>query len=44
MSDKGFNCQDQLASVGASLVIPAFVGKKQFSKEQTELNKTENCC
>ena len=37
----GFNCQDELASVGASLVTPAFlVGKKQFSKEQTEHNKT----
>ena len=41
MADKGFNCQDELASVGASLVTPAFlVGKKQFSKEQTEHNKT----
>ena len=40
MADKCFNCQDKLASVGASLVIPAFlVEKKQFSKEQTEHNK-----
>lgn len=40
MADKGFNCQDELASVGATLVIPAFLkGTKQFSKEQTEHNK-----
>ena len=41
MADKGFNCQDELASVGTSLVIPAvLVDKKEFSKEQTEHNKT----
>ena len=41
MADKGFNCQDELASVGASLLMPAYMkGVKQFSKEQTEHNKT----
>ncbi|KAK3697325.1 hypothetical protein QZH41_004726 [Actinostola sp. cb2023] len=40
MADKGFNCQDELASVGATLVIPAFLkGTKQFNKEQAEHNK-----
>jgi len=40
MADKGFNCQDELASVGASLVMPAFLDKKvQFSKEETNHNK-----
>lgn len=41
MADKGFNCQDELASVGATLIIPAFLkAKKQFSAEQSEHNKT----
>ena len=40
MADKGFNCQDELASVGASLVMPTFLDKKvQFSKEETNHNK-----
>jgi len=40
MADKGFNVQDELASVGASLVIPAFLkGKKQFSSEESNRNK-----
>jgi hypothetical protein len=40
MADKGFNCQDELASVGATLVLPHMLkGIKQFSKEQTEHNK-----
>ena len=40
MADKGFNCQDELASVGASLVTPAFLkGSHQFSKSDTEYNK-----
>lgn len=40
MADKGFNCQDELASVGASLVMPALLDKKvQFSKEETNHNK-----
>ena len=28
MVDKGFNCKDELASVGASLVTPTFLDKK----------------
>ena len=28
MADKGFNCQDELAFVGASLVIPTFLDKR----------------
>lgn len=40
MADKGFNCQDELASVGASLVIPVFLkGSSQFSKKDSEHNK-----
>ncbi|XP_074632715.1 uncharacterized protein LOC141891627 [Acropora palmata] len=40
MADKGFNCQDELASVGASLVIPTFLDKKvQFSSKETNHNK-----
>ena len=40
LADKGFNCQDELASVGATLIIPAFLkGTKQFSQHQTEHNK-----
>ena len=34
MADKGFLIQDELAPVGATLIIPAFLkGKQQFSKE-----------
>ena len=40
MADKGFNCQDELASAGASLVIPTFLDKKvQFSSKETNHNK-----
>ena len=40
MADKGFNCQDDLASVGTSLRLPSFLGKKiQFSKEETNHSK-----
>lgn len=40
MADKGFNCQDELASVGATLVIPTFLDKKvQFSSKETNHNK-----
>ena len=40
MADKGFNCQDELASVGASPVIPTFLDKKvQFSSKETKHNK-----
>lgn len=40
MADKGFNCQDELASVGASLVMPTFLDKKvQFSSRETNHNK-----
>lgn len=40
LPDKGFNCQDELASVGATLIIPAFLkGIEQFSQEQTDHNK-----
>ena len=36
MADKGFNCQDELASVGASLVMPVLLDRRvQFSKEET---------
>lgn len=40
MADKGFNCQDELASVGATLIL-THMSKKivQFSKDQTEHNK-----
>lgn len=41
MADKGFNCQDELASVGALLVTPCFLkAKSQFSTKETEHNKT----
>ena len=41
MADKGFNCQDELASVGAVLVTPKFLkDKSQFSTKETEHNKT----
>ena len=41
MADKGFNCQDELASVGAILVTPNFLKDKgQFSTKETEHNKT----
>ena len=41
LADKGFNCQDELASVGATLVIPAFLKQnKQFTTQQGEHNKT----
>ena len=40
MAEKGFNCQDELASVGASLVIPTFFDKKlQFSSKETNHKK-----
>lgn len=40
MADKGFLIQDELAAVGATLIIPAFLkGKQQFSKEEGEKNK-----
>lgn len=40
MADKGFLIQDDLASLGVTLTIPAFLkGKNQFSKEETEKNK-----
>lgn len=40
MADKGFNCTDELASVGAELIRPAFLVKDtQFSKEETNHNK-----
>ena len=41
MADKGFNCRDELASVGAILVTPNFLNDKgQFSTKETEHNKT----
>jgi len=44
MADKGFLIQDELAAVGASLVIPAFLkARKQFSKEEAEKNKKVAC-
>ena len=40
MADKGFLIQDELASVGALLTIPAFLkGRKQFTKEEAEKTK-----
>lgn len=37
MADKGFLVQDEIAAVGATLIIPAFLkGKQQFSKEEGE--------
>lgn len=40
MADKGFNVQDELASVGATLVIPSFLkGKTQFSSGDCSKNK-----
>lgn len=40
MADKGFNCIDELASVGAELIRPTFLTKKrQFSKDETNHNK-----
>ena len=40
MADKGFTIQDELASVGARLVMPHFLkGKKQFTKQQSDHNK-----
>ena len=45
MADMGFLIQDEpLASVGATLTIPAFLsGRKQFSKEDTATNKKVAC-
>ena len=44
MADKGFLIQDELASVGALLTIPAFLkGRKQFTKEEAEKNKKMAC-
>lgn len=40
MADKGFLIKDELASVGATLVLPKFLqGKKQFNKEEAAHNK-----
>lgn len=40
MADKRLNIQDELASVGVSLVIPAFLkGKTRFSMQETTKNK-----
>lgn len=40
MADKGFTIQDDLASVGARLVIPNFLtSRDQFSKVENEQNK-----
>ena len=40
MADKGFTIQDDLASVGARLVIPNFLkSRSQFSKAENEQNK-----
>jgi len=44
MADKGFTIQDDLAAVGASLVMSEFLqGKKQFTKEEAEKNKKVAC-
>ena len=44
MADKGFLIQDELASVGAVLTMPAFLkGRKQFSKEEAAKNKKVAC-
>lgn len=44
MADKGFTIQDDLATVGARLVIPAFLQSRgQFSKVETEHNKKIAC-
>ena len=44
MADKGFLIQDELASVGVLLTIPAFLkGRKQFTKEEAEKNKKVAC-
>lgn len=41
MADKGFSIQDDLAEVGASLVMPNFLkGKRQFTVEESKHNKT----
>lgn len=41
MADKGFNVQDELASVGVTLVMPHFLkGKTQFSSEECNNNKS----
>ena len=40
MADKGFLIKDELASVGATLVLPKFLqGKKLFNKEEAAHNK-----
>ena len=40
MADKGFNIENELGSVGVSLLIPAFLkGKTQFSIQETNKNK-----
>ncbi|XP_068742323.1 uncharacterized protein [Montipora capricornis] len=44
MADKGFLIQDELASVGALLTIPAFLkGHKQFTKEEAVHVHVERC-
>ena len=44
MADQGFLIQDELASVGAFLTMPAFLkGRKQFSKEEAAKNKKVAC-
>ena len=44
MADKGFLIQDELVSVGATLVMPKFLkNRKQFTKEEAEDNKKAAC-
>ena len=46
MADKGFLIQDELASVGAVLTMPAFLKERkqfQFSKEEAAKNKKVAC-
>ena len=44
MADKGFLIQDELVSVGATLVMPKFLkNRKQFTKEEAEHNKKVAC-
>ena len=40
MADKGFLIQDDLAHVGATLLMPNFLkGKNQFNEEESKHNK-----
>ncbi|XP_046864346.1 uncharacterized protein LOC124458361 [Xenia sp. Carnegie-2017] len=44
MADKGFLIQDELAEIGASLVIPHFLKRKsQFTAEESKHNKKIAC-